>query len=79
MIVVKTIDGSRTNAKLNPAAGLAAQIGAQYMVADRWGVFADVKKTYLRTTAKGYFGLTPIKGAVTLDPLVVSAGVAFRF
>ena len=79
LIVLKTIDGSLTNARLDPALGLAAQFGVDYAVSDHWGMFVDVKKSYLRTTAKGYFGLTPVKANVKLDPLVVSTGVAYRF
>ena len=79
LIVVKSIDGSLTNARLNPALGLVAQFGVDYAISDHWGMFVDVKKAYLRTTAKGYFGLTPVKGNVKLDPLVVSTGVSYRF
>ena len=79
MIVFGNKDAAVSNVNLQPNLGLAAQVGAEYMVTDHLGVFVDVKKAYLRTTAKGYFGLAPLKAKATLDPLVLSSGIAYRF
>ena len=79
MLVFANKDGVVSNVNLQPNLGLAAQIGAEYMVSDHLGLFVDVKKAYLRSTAKGYFGLAPLKAKATLDPLVLSSGIAYRF
>ena len=79
MIVFGTKDGALTNLKVNNAVGFAVQAGADFMFDDKWGVFVDVKKAYLRTTATGLlFGL-PTKSAVKLDPLVIHTGLTYRF
>ncbi len=79
MIVFDTKDGALANLKLNHAVGFATQIGADYMFDEKWGVFIDVKKAYLRTTATGFLGPAPVKSNVKLDPLVVHTGLTYRF
>jgi outer membrane protein len=52
------------------------QAGAEYRVSDSIGVFVDVKKEFFTTTVHhGIFG--PFQER--LDPLAVTAGVAFHF
>jgi outer membrane protein len=79
MYVFDEKDGVMAQLKVENAAGLAVQIGADYMITDRWGLFVDVKKAILRTEAKGFYGPAPIKADIKLDPLVVHGGVGFRF
>jgi outer membrane protein len=79
MVVFGSKDGALSNLKVNNAVGFALQIGADYMVTDKWGVFVDVKKAFLKTTATGTLGGAGTKSSVTLDPLVVHTGVTYRF
>lgn len=79
MIVFSEHDGALSRFRVDPALGAVAQVGADVMLSDRWGVFVDVKKGYLRTHSKGYLGPLPISADVKLDPLVVSGGVTYRF
>jgi outer membrane protein len=79
MHVFDETDGLMGSLKLDNAMGVAFQIGADYMITDRWGVFVDVKKALLRTQATGYLGPAPIRADVKLDPLVLHTGVTFRF
>jgi len=72
-------DGLMTGLKVENAAGFAFQVGADYMVAEQWGLFVDVKKAILRTEAKGFYGSAPINADIKLDPLVVHAGMGVRF
>lgn len=79
MFVFNNKDGAVSDLKVKPALGAAIQAGIDFDVTDRWGFFADVKKTYLRTTATGNLGATPISADVTLDPWVLGAGIKLRF
>jgi outer membrane protein len=79
MYVFDEKDGVMTQLKIDNAAGFAVQVGADYMITDRWGLFVDVKNAILRTEAKGSYGPFPIQADIKLDPLVVNAGVGFRF
>jgi len=52
------------------------QVGAEYKVSDTWGVFIDAKKEFFTTTVHhSIFG--PFQER--LDPLAITAGVAFHF
>lgn len=65
-----------------PAAGLALQVGFDYMINRHWGVNVDVKKIFLRSTFKytdttGVLAVT--SGRVTIDPWLISTGITYRF
>ncbi len=79
MFVFSNKDGAVSDLKVKPALGAAFQAGIDFDVTERWGFFADVKKTYLRTKATGNLGPVPISADVKLDPWVFGAGVKFRF
>ncbi|WP_241300257.1 OmpW/AlkL family protein [Burkholderia stabilis] len=79
MKVFDTTDGSVTNFQARNAWGGVAQVGLEYRITKHLGVFIDVKKFIVRTSATGNLGPAPVHAAVTLDPLVTTAGVAFRF
>ncbi len=72
-------DGALTNFKVDNAFGAVLQAGAEVMLSDRLGMFVDVKHIWLSTEATGRLGPTPVKADVTLDPTVVTAGLAYRF
>lgn len=57
--------------------GYALQIGADYWLNDHWGVNLDVKKIWVDVDASINNGA--ITGEVDLDPLIVGAGVSYRF
>jgi outer membrane protein len=79
MYVFDEKDGVMAELKVDNAVGFAFQVGADYMVTDRWGLFIDVKKAILRTEAKGFYGIAPIDADIKLDPLVVHGGISVRF
>lgn len=69
-----------TNLRIQSAAGLAAQVGFDYMIDRNWGLNVDVKKLYLRPIAKGNMGGAPtIKAKVELDPWIIGVGVTYKF
>ncbi|SIR32246.1 outer membrane protein [Rhizobium sp. RU20A] len=79
MFVFDNKDGAMSNVKVKPAIGAAIQVGFDYMVTEKWGVYLDFKKSYLRTKATGSLGGAPVSADVKLDPAVIGAGLTFRF
>ncbi|MDC7683396.1 outer membrane beta-barrel protein [Asticcacaulis sp. BYS171W] len=63
--------------KLDDGTGYALQAGVDVALKGRWSLNADIKKVYFDTNAKINGGA--LKSDVTLDPLVVSVGVGYRF
>ena len=65
-----------------PAAGVALQVGFDYMIDRHWGINVDVKKIFLRSNFK-YTDTTGVlattSGRVTIDPWLISTGVTYRF
>lgn len=57
--------------------GAALQAGFDYNVAGHWFLNADIKQIFLNTTASIDHGL--IKAKTALNPLVVGAGIGYRF
>lgn len=82
MFIFDNKDAALSNLKVDPAIGVVAQAGVDFNVTDRWGLYLDVKKAYLRTEATATvpaFGGAPISADIKLDPLVFSAGLKARF
>ncbi len=65
-----------------PAAGVALQVGFDYMINRNWGINVDVKKIFLKSTFK-YTDTTGLlattSGRVTIDPWLISTGITYRF
>lgn len=70
-----------TRQKMGDKLGVALQAGIDIPVNDKGLALSfDAKRYFLRPTATWYAGTTPVlKTRHTLDPWVISAGVAFRF
>lgn len=70
-----------THQKMGDRLGVALQAGIDIPVNDKGLAFSlDAKRYFLRPTATWFAGTTPVlKTRHTLDPWVLSAGVAFRF
>lgn len=79
MFVLANHDGALQDLKVNSAIGAVAQIGADYMINQKVGLYFDVKKAYLRTESWGTLAGAPVAANAKLDPLVLSTGIAFRF
>lgn len=67
--------------EVDNAWGTVLQTGFESMVTDRMGVYFDVKKIWLESDVRGTLGVggPPASGKATLDPLLVGAGVVWRF
>lgn len=79
MYVFGTDDGVMTEVEVDSAFGPAVQVGADYMFTPRWGAFADFKKAWISTEARGFLGGAPVRADVQLDPAVFNAGVTLAF
>ncbi|OZI74624.1 OmpW/AlkL family protein [Bordetella genomosp. 12] len=79
MKIFNAKDGNVTHFDAKDAWGGVAQAGLEYRITPHLGVFLDVKKFIVHTKASGYLGPAPVRAAVTLDPLVTTVGLAFRF
>lgn len=79
MYVFGDDDAAATNLEVENAAGPAVQVGAEYMISDRVGVFADYKKAWFDTEATGNLGPAPFTADIQVNPSFLHAGVSFRF
>ena len=70
-----------TETNLSNELGLALQAGFDLPVNDKGlGISVDVKRYFIDTTARWFVGNTlAIETEHTLDPWVISAGIAYRF
>lgn len=66
-----------TNLEVEGGVGYALQAGFDYWINDNWGLNLDVKKIWLNIDAKLNNGA--IRADIDLDPVVVGAGVSYRF
>lgn len=79
MHVFNTKDGALTDIHVDDDLGPLIQAGAQYFFTKRMGIFVDAKKGWLRSKANASLGTAPIDADLKLDPLVLNAGLAYRF
>jgi outer membrane protein len=62
--------------------GFVAQAGCEASLGQRWSVFVDARKLLLDTSVSGVIaplGGVPVTASVDLDPLILNAGVGYRF
>jgi outer membrane protein W len=81
------------SASISPSWGVVGQVGANYMFNDHWGVYADVKYIMMEPRARAWIAsfsaqglgpvlgvnFLPVKADVRINPLVVGAGLTYRF
>ncbi|WP_082493372.1 OmpW family protein [Acidovorax sp. Leaf160] len=81
-LVLESRDGFVSNLDVKNGVGPVLQAGFEVPIDARWSFFVDAKKIWLKTTATGTLpalGGAPAHAKVRLDPLVVTAGVSYRF
>jgi len=59
--------------------GEAVQIGVDYNIKGHWFLNIDAKQIFLNTKADAVTVLGPVSAKTSLDPLVIGAGVGYRF
>lgn len=81
-VVLSTPDGDLNQLDAKSAWGRVLQAGFDVPLNDRWTVFLDFRKIWVKTTATGVvnaLGGAPVRAEVALDPLITHLGVGYRF
>lgn len=79
MHVFSTTDAAFSDVEIDDDLSPALEAGTDIMFNDRYGIFIEGKKAFLRTETRGTFGGAPVVGQVKLDPWAFSAGATIRF
>jgi outer membrane protein len=77
-----TSDVALTQLKVDDAWGGLLQAGVEFPLAPHWSLFADLRKVFLKTRARGNLELAggaPLQARARLDPTVLQAGLSLRF
>lgn len=80
--VMKATDGDLSDFSVKSAWGPVIQAGVDIPIDKRWGIFLDARKVFVKTTGTGRIaalGSLPGRTDVKLNPLIVVAGVSYRF
>jgi len=59
--------------------GVHLRGGFDVAINDKWSVYAEAKQYFIETEGGGTLGTDQIAGAVDLDPVMVNAGISFKF
>jgi outer membrane protein len=62
--------------------GVVVQAGCEAALSRRWSAFIDARKLYVDTSVSGavaQLGSVPVAASVGLDPLILNAGIGYRF
>ncbi len=76
---IRVTDGAVSNLAVKADTAVALQAGFDLRVTKSAGLFASATWTPLRTRARGAFGPIPVEAGIRLNPVIVQAGIAFRF
>jgi outer membrane protein len=80
VIVFNEYDGAVEELDVHDNWGYAAQAGAEYRLSPKCDFYVDLKHVWLDVEADGFLaGGVPLSATVTLDPLLATVGVKFRF
>jgi outer membrane protein W len=79
LITFDTKDAAFKDLKVGDDLAPALEAGTDIMVANKLGLFMDVKKAFLRPTSYGKFQGADVVGKTRLDPWVFSGGLAVHF
>lgn len=78
-IIFNASDGAVKDLHVSGAPAFVLQAGVDYVIDRNWVAFVDVKKLFLAVDATGFLGPVPVRADVSLDPLVLFTGIAYRF
>lgn len=79
MHVHNTVDGAVSGMHVDDAVGTVIQAGVDFAVTDNIGVFADVKRYFISTSASGTLLGNAITADARVDPWIVSSGLSIGF
>lgn len=75
----KNGDPAISRLKVKSSFGPALQAGFDYFIDDHWGVNFDVKKIWMQPKVSLAANDVPVRGKAKINPLIVGAGVSYRF
>tara|TARA_R110002072_G_scaffold62214_7_gene155929 strand:- start:18471 stop:19142 length:672 start_codon:yes stop_codon:yes gene_type:complete len=82
-LILDEEDGALSDVSVDSGWGTMLVAGIDYAIDDRWGAFAEVKKSWLETDTRftAPTGGGPVSGGskLTLDPVTLTLGVSYRF
>lgn len=78
VLAMKDYDAALTQLKVDNGLGVALQAGVDVPLGNDISLFLDVKKLFVSVDAK-FTGPAPGSAKVKLDPVVVHAGIGWRF
>lgn len=81
-LVTKSKDGAVQQLDVENAFGASLQAGAAYDISPKMALFVDVKKLFVKTKASGAaaaLGGAPVSADLKLDPVLIHAGIEFKF
>jgi outer membrane protein len=79
MYVFSTKDAAFRDVEIDNDLAPAFEAGTDIMINERYGIFLEAKRAFLRSETRGTFGGAPVVGDVKLGPWAASAGAVFRF
>jgi outer membrane protein len=79
MVIFKNKDGAVQNLDVEDHWGGAVQIGADYMLTPRVGVYGSVSKLFVHTNGTASLGPAPVTAKIDLDPTIWQGGLSLRF
>jgi outer membrane protein len=74
-----TEDGLVQDLSIDDAVGSVVRAGVDLNLTRHWSLYLDVKKMFVETKANGTIAGARIDSTAILDPLLVSAGLGFRY
>lgn len=80
--IIDEEDNAVTGLSVDDSWGAVLRVGFDYMIDDNWGAFGSINKLILDHDFAGTapaFGGAPVTASVELDPLIIHAGVTYRF
>lgn len=81
--ILDTEDNALSSLEVDDSFGALLRVGFDYMIDDNWGAFGSVNKLFLDHEFTGIappaLGSAPVVANGSLDPLIVHAGVSYRF
>lgn len=78
MIIFSTHAAAVQSPKLSNDLSPEFEGGSDFMFGENWGLFAEVKKAFLQSHARGTFGGAPLDGKATIAPWVYATGLTLH-
>lgn len=72
-------DGVVQNLDIGDGHGPVIQGGVEVMAGERFGVFVDAKKAWVKNKARGTLGPAAITAKPVLNPFILQAGISYHF